>query len=245
MTVTDAVNMALQSIHYLQRAGVGANSSELTRGLQVWNNMVDTSNTSRAMIFTEVENLFNTANQQQTYSWGTGGTWNAPRPARVTQANLLLTTGPAIRRPIRILDRSQWGSISLQQIYTYPDKMYVDYANVALDATPGALNAYLEPIPDAAYQLETYSWQANAAAAAITTAIAFPPGYQEYWINGLAIRLAPMHRLPVPQSVLDIYRTASQGIARVNAAQACPRLKGDAALGTGAGLYNWLSGLRE
>jgi hypothetical protein len=246
MLASDCINMALQSLGYLQRAGVVANPSELARGLQVFANMVDTSNTSRANIFCEVENQFPTVNQQQTYSWGTGGTWNAPRPLRVTQANLILPTSPVIRRPMAIWDRSQWAGIVLQGIYTWPDGMYCDYAETSLDGKTPAANVYLEPIPDGVYQVETYSWQANVAPATLATPIAFPPGYQEFWIGGLAIRLASMHRLPVPQSVLDTYREARQGIARINAAQACPRLATDAALDTsGNGLYNWLTGLRD
>ncbi len=244
MLASDCINMALQSLGYLQRAGVGANPSELARGLQVFANMVDTSNTSRANIFCEVENQFATVANQQTYSWGPGGTWNAPRPLRVTQANLILPTSPVIRRPMAIWDRAQWAGIILQGIYTWPDGMYCDYAETSLDAKTPASNVYLEPIPDGVYQVETYSWQANVAPATLATAIAFPPGYQEFWIGGLAIRLASMHRLEVPQSVLDTYREARQGIARINAAQACPRLATDAVLQSGgAGMYNWLSGL--
>jgi hypothetical protein len=245
MQVQDAINLALMAIGHLQRAGVSANSSELARGLVLFNNIVDTSNTSRSLIFTECQNVFNCANQQQTYSWGTGGTWNAPRPQRVTQANLLLPTSPVIRRPMAIWERREWGSIALQQIYTYPEGLYCDYANVAKDGTQGAVTIYLEPIPDSNYQVETYSWQANAQAASIATAILFPPGYQEWFICSLAIRLAPMHDLLVPQSVLDTFRRAEQGIERMATAEACPLLDTDAALQSGHGLYNWMTGLPD
>jgi hypothetical protein len=246
MLASDHINMALQAIGHLKAAGRTASPSELTRGLQVFANMVDTSNTSRANIFCEVENQFPTVANQQTYSWGTGGTWNAPRPLRVTQANLILPTSPVIRRPMAIWDRSEWAGIILQGIYTWPQGMYLDYAQTALDSITPAANVYLEPIPDGVYQIETYSWQANVAPATLATAIAFPAGYNEFWLYGLAMRLAPMHGLEVPQSVLDSYRRAQQGIARINAAKACPRLATDAALDTsGNGLYNWLTGLRD
>jgi hypothetical protein len=244
MLVSDCINMALASIGHLKAAGRGASPSEMTRGLQVFQNMVDTSNTSRANIFCEVANLFNTANQQQTYSWGPGGTWNAPRPVRVTQANLLEPTSPAVRRGIRILSRQQWAGITLQQIYTWPDVMYVDNAFGALDATAGAANVYLEPIPDGVYQIETFSWQGNVAPPLLTTAVAFPPGYLEFWLGGLAIRLSSMHGLEVPQSVMDTYGRAQRGIQRVNAAEACPLLETDH-VGGGEGMYNWLSGQRN
>jgi hypothetical protein len=244
MLASDHINMALQLIGALERAGVTGSPSEMTRGLQVFQNVVDTSNTSREAIFCEVENQFPTVNQQQTYSWGPGGTWNAPRPVRITQANFLMPTSPTTRRPMKIWTRKQWADISLQAIYTYPDGMYCDNANKALDGTAGAANVYLEPIPDGAYLIETFSWQANVAPAALTTAIAFPPGYAEYWLGALAIRLAPMHNKPVPQAVLDMFNRAQRGLGILSAAQACPRLQTDE-LQSGAGLYNWLSGQRN
>src|ERR1035441_10185700 len=217
MLASDHINMALQLIGALERAGVTGSPSEMTRGLQVFQNVVDTSNTSREAIFCEVENQFPTVNQQQTYSWGPGGTWNAPRPVRITQANFLMPTSPTTRRPMKIWTRKQWADISLQAIYTYPD---------------------------GAYLIETFSWQANVAPAALTTAIAFPPGYAEYWLGALAIRLAPMHNKPVPQAVLDMFNRAQRGLGILSAAQACPRLQTDE-LQSGAGLYNWLSGQRN
>jgi len=249
MLVQDFVNMALQALGVVSAAGRLASASEQTRGLTVFQNMVDTSNTSRAMIFCEVINQFPTVANQQTYSWGMGGTWDALRPAKITQANLLLPTSPVIRRHMAVWSRQQWASIVLQDIYTYPEGLYCDYADWGLDDTPNAANIYLAPIPASAYTIETYSWQANALPTASTQSIAFPPGYQEYWLYGLALRLQPMHkdRCPeVPAAVLDGYKRASLGIARLNAAASCPRLGTDPALGGIHGSwYNYLTGLTE
>ena len=245
MLASDHINMALMLIGHLKAAGRGASTSELARGLQVFQNMVDTSNASRPAIFSEVENKFPTVNQQQTYSWGPGGTWNAPRPVKITQANFLMPTSPTIRRPMKIWTRQQWAAITLQAIYTYPEGLYCDMAEKALDGTVGASNVYLEPIPDGAYQIETFSWAPNAAPAALNTSIAFPPGYAEYWLNGLAIRLAPLHGLPIPDSVLRVYNQAARGLGILNTAQACPRLGTDVELESGGGLYNYLTGLRN
>src|ERR1035441_10351444 len=103
-----------------------------------------------------------------------GGSYLSSNDMRITQANFLMPTSPTTRRPMKIWTRKQWADISLQAIYTYPDGMYCDNANKALDGTAGAANVYLEPIPDGAYLIETFSWQANVAPAALTTAIAFP-----------------------------------------------------------------------
>jgi len=243
MTVTDLANSALQILHHLQRAGVGANPSELARALVTFNRMVDSSNTSRANIFTERIDTWNTAVNQQTYSWGVGGTWNGPQPARITRANLLLPTSPTVRRALGIWDRAQWASIVLQGVYTYPEGLYCDYAEMALDGTTPAANVYLEPIPDAAYQIETYSWQANQPAATIATNLLFPPGYEEFWLYGLAERLAPMHGIPVPPDVKQLAIRTRQDVRRMNAV--IPRLATDPALQPGRGTYNWMTGLSD
>jgi hypothetical protein len=244
MLASDHINLALMLIGHLKAAGRAASPSEMTRGLLVFQNMVDSSNATRSMIFSEVENQFPTVNQQQTYSWGTGGTWNAPRPVRITQANFLMPTSPTIRRPMKVWSRKQWADIALQAIYTYPEGMYCDYANKALDGTVGAANVYLEPIPDGAYMIETFSWASNVAPSALTTPIAFPPGYAEYWLNGLAIRLSSMHGLPVPDAVQRVFDKAQRALGIVNTALNCPRLQADE-VRSGAGMYNYLSGLRN
>ncbi len=92
--------------------------------------------------------------------------------------------------------------------------------------------------------IETFSWASNVAPSALTTPIAFPPGYAEYWLNGLAIRLSSMHGLPVPDAVQRVFDKAQRALGIVNTALNCPRLQADE-VRSGAGMYNYLSGLRN
>jgi hypothetical protein len=237
MLVQDLVTSALEATGHSKAPGRGPSGSQLARGLLTFNRMVDASNTSKALIFTEAINTFTTVANQQSYTWGPGGNWNAVRPQKIVQGNLLLPTSPVVRRPIGIKDRAWWGNVRLQQIYTYPEALYCDYAN------PQA-NCYLHPIPDAVYTVEFYAWLLNAAAASLTAQIYYPPGYEEFWLYNLAERLAIAQNLPVPPDVKDMARRSRAAVQRMNLKS--PRTGsadyGMGGAGGGSG-FNWMSGL--
>jgi hypothetical protein len=229
------------------RPGQGLNTSELKDGFLWLCRMIASANANRANIFCEAINQYPTITGQQNYTLGANGIWNGARPMRITRANLLLPTSPTIRRHIEILTAAQWARIPLQAtnpfppagsaggIDTWPASLYCDYA------FPLA-NIFLYPAPDAVYQIELYTWLANAKPANLQSGIIVPDGYEEFFITSLAIRLAGTYRMEVPPHVQQLYSYAMTNIQRANAAAHCPTLSSDA--GRSGGLYNWLTGLR-
>lgn len=75
----------------------------------------------------------------------------------------------------------------------------------------------------------------------IATLIQIPPGYYEYWLYSLAIRLAaPFGRTP-SATTIAAYDEAKEAVQSLNSVS--PRTRADGDLpGGGGGLYNWLSG---
>src|SRR4051794_9950870 len=50
----------------------------------------------------------------KTYTIGSGGTFNVPRPLFIRGADLLYPTTPVVRQPVDILDADQWRAITVQ-----------------------------------------------------------------------------------------------------------------------------------
>jgi hypothetical protein len=70
--------------------------------------------------------------------------------------------------------------------------------------------------------------------------MAYPPGYYEYWLYGLAIRLCGPFGRPVPPTTAQLFQERRAEIRRMNSR--APRLNSEWG-GHGEGLYNWKSGL--
>jgi hypothetical protein len=246
MTFTELMKMSAQALGHL-RAGMSPNASQLADGLAAMNAMIAASNTSSANIFTRRLDQYVMVANKQAYTIGDPAgiltDLAGVRPIRIEHdgVNLFLTTSPVIRRPIKVLTQAQWADIRLQEVYTYPAYVYYDEANYEPAATPvRAPTLRFHPIPADAYPWEMYSWQQNAQLASVTSEIVFPPGYDEYWIYNLALRIAPMLGAPITTLVAEMARKSEAAVQSLNARS--PMLSTDPALaGKHGTFFNWLS----
>jgi hypothetical protein len=210
---------------------------------RILNRLIAASNTNRANIFTKRIDLWTTQNQKQFYTIGQDPDgvlvpdWNGARPVSIERANLLLPTSPTVRKPIQILDDSQWSEIRLQQINTWPQRLYNDGANPLS-------SIFLWPIPDGAYQIELYTWQQNAQLQDYTSELIYPPGYEEFWLYNFAVRLCGPFSRPVTPDLREMARSSAAAIQSFNTQS--PLLASDPSLRDSSGsLYNWLTGMNE
>lgn len=226
--------------------------AEESRMIGGWNN-------SSALIFTlsiltdANGSLLKTKTNQQSYTIGkdpTGNStadWDVTRPQEITFANFLMPTASdsisKVRRPLRIWDDKQWGSIQFQAVYTYPEGLYFD-SNC--DPATGFARIYFRPIPDAEYELEFYTWQLIPTFSGLDDAVILPPGYEDAIVNNLAVRLDTM---PWPVKVAMNPQVKLDAISSLAVIQGMnvrvPRLKSDPELTNDRGIYNWLTGQVE
>jgi|SRR6516225_1948196 hypothetical protein len=244
-TGTDLITDALVEIG-AYAAGDPVSAADLATGLRYLNRLIDSSNAEKATIFTaQLDTLTMTPNKQS-YTIGVDPAgaaapdFVAARPVKITNANLLLST--TVRRKIDVISETEWARIKYQNVSGPPRKLYNDRGFITGFAT---LRFY--PIPDQAYQWEQYSWHQNANLALAANAIDYPPGYAEWWVYHLALRLAaPFGRTPT-EATIEFAREARERVAALNCES--PKLNaGDSAAfigGEDAGLYNWLSGQIE
>lgn len=235
--VTNLLYHGLRLARVTNGPGRGPSTAQKADALMVLNRWLDLQNIVKSAIYTVGINLWPTVANQQSYTLGAGGNWNGPRPANITQANLLLPTSPTVRRPISILDDTEWARITLQQVYTYPQVLYND------GAYPLS-TIYLRPIPDAIYQIELYTWQAiGTGGLVITDNVSFPPGYEHMLVNNLAMRLSEVFgTVPAPTVPLE----AQRSLAAVRGKNiASPKIAANTPFTgrRGGGGFNWGTGM--
>lgn len=152
------------------------------------NGMIESWNLNRWLIpWQEIETYTLTANQTS-FTIGSGGDFDGPRPLRIEQANVIINTySPVLRKPVDIIDFRQWSAVGVQEVAAIPNILYYDAA-----FTSGLGKVYLWPQANAAYELELYQWHALDTFTDLTTAYNFPPGYERALTFNLAIEISSL-----------------------------------------------------
>ena len=167
-------------------SGETPTGAEASDSLMVLNQMLDSWNAERLMIFTINIQEFPLIVGQQVYTMGTGGTFNTARPAKIDRISIVSLTNPAqpLELPMTMYTDRDWQSqVPVKLINTtLPLAVYDDGAFPLRN-----LNYW--PIPVVAVNTRIYSWQALTQFATLTTDLTFPPGYLEALRYNLAVRL--------------------------------------------------------
>ena len=160
-------------------------ASESQDAFFVLNSMMDSWNADRLTIFTITIGQFNLVPLQQVYTFGPGGNFNAPRPARIDHASIVSLTNPGqpLELDINIYTDEDWAMIPVKVIQTTLPQGFYD------DGAYPLRNLSFWPIPTVNVQTRIYSWTALTSFPDLVTDITFPPGYQEALRYNLAMRL--------------------------------------------------------
>jgi hypothetical protein len=209
--------------------------SEAQDGLQALNQMIEAWSVERLAIFTVTPKTFPLIDGKQTYTVGTGGDFNIPRPPQIDWLSIVYQANPPqpLEMPIRyITDPAEWRGITLKNFTNI-------FPSAALDDQGFPFRTLtFWPIPSgASLQVVIYSWQALAEFPDGGTVLTFPPGYAEAIRFNLAVRLAPEFGRSAP---VDVKGLAVEALARVRRANMHPiemRCE-DALLGTRG--YNYV-----
>lgn len=186
MTGNQACASALRLIGAIS-AGETPTSQEATDALFVCNQMIDSWNAERLMIFTILRSVFTLVVNQQVYTLGIGGDFNIQRPARIEQFSIIQqpnSTQP-LELAMAILNYEQWQQIPVKNTPTsLPQAVYPDYAFPLI-------NLNLWGVPTVAQQVALYTWQQISQFTSLTADLELPPGYAEAIRWNLALRLGP------------------------------------------------------
>jgi hypothetical protein len=200
MTALDLISSALRLIN-VQAAGEPVPIAMANDALLVLNDMIDSWNADRLAIFTIQINDFPFVLGQQTYTLGTKGNFNIPRPARIEGMSTIQLTNPAVpvEIPIAMYTVDQWqNQVPVKNVTGSIPLICYD------DGAFPLRNLNFWPIPvEQPNSVRIYSWAALPAQT-LAAQVAFPPGYRQAFRYNLAVLLAGEFAAPVPSNVAAI-----------------------------------------
>lgn len=196
-TALDIIKSAMRLIGAID-PGEEPEGPEAQDALEILNQMVDSWNIERLMIYGLEMNEFPLVVGQQTYTLGTNGDFDMPRPTRIEAMGLVnINSNPAMPMeiPMYMLSLDDWEQIPVKSIAsTYPLYVYDDGSIPFRN-----LNFWI--VPTIVSNVRIYSWVNLSQFTDLTTPLDFPPGYIKAIRYCLAVDLAPEWGLPVPDAV--------------------------------------------
>ncbi len=211
----DIVKRALRLISVLA-SGEALPADQLKDGLEAFNDMVDSWNTEKLIIWVLARNTFTLTTGINPFEIGPGVAapgLDAPRPNRIEQGQAWLTGGSlgVIETELEVWTREQWAAQYLADQSTIPCGLYYE-------ALFPVAKLWFDFKPDQAYTLILYLEQmlSQVLSDGTTTELALPPGYKDAIVHNLAIRLAPEYGRAAPVEVINSAVEGKASIKRIN-----------------------------
>jgi hypothetical protein len=227
-----ALDIILRARRLLNAHGVGETlDTELANdGLEALNAMLESWSIDGLLVYAIQSNTF-TLTGAQTYTIGTGGTFNMARPDRIEAA---YTTVNGTDYPLTIINNDQWNDIAVKNLTS----TYAEYIKYEPFMPLGTLSVY--PKSNGAITLNTY--QPLQAFETLTEVLVLPRGYERALAFNLAIEISAEAQKPVSREVMMIASTSKAALQRINAEndelQIDPVLLGISARGSRLNGYN-------
>ncbi len=190
----DMIYAAFRIAGILRGPRRGLSNSEIGDGQDCLNSLLDSWNAERLNVYAIKDEIFNLVVNKQSYTIGIdpAGLLTADfvtdRPERIRNANIITNVGggpQSTRVPMTLLNDDGWAGIRVRSTgSSIPQQLYDDY-----DSPLSTLNLW--PFPNAAAQLELFSWKQLVQIVNPTDTISLPPAYRRALEFNLALELAP------------------------------------------------------
>jgi hypothetical protein len=189
----ELIKSSLRSLGVLAQ-GEEPNPADAQDSLVKFNQMVDTLNADSLNLYTEDSDDFPLNAAQQTYTYGSGGDFNKPRPSFIDRASIVILSNPAqpLEYPIQIYTTQDWQEkIPVKNIPGNLPLLIYDDGDFPLR------NLTFWPVAGANLLFRSYTWRKLSQAATLQTVFAYPEGYLEMLESNLTVRLAPQFQAQV------------------------------------------------
>ncbi len=200
--------MAMRLAHVTKVAQIGPSPDQFADCLQAAQLMLDQATIRKPLIYTINIAAYPLVAATKIYTIGPGGTgpaWLGPNwPLYIEHAILVLASGVPVRLGIFRGSNDQWARVVVQDIAgALPRLLYCDY-NYPL------ANIYVVPQDMGGDQLELHTWQQLPSLVTIGDLLNLPPGYSDWFVNNLAVRLASIWQEQLGAFVTDDTRTEAR-----------------------------------
>lgn len=205
-TALTLITEALREIRVLA-SDETAQDGLATRVFHKLNDMLDSWSIENIMCYVQQEESHALTIGTSTYTIGSGGTIATTRPKSINQA--WIRDSNNVDYPLDVWGSQRWGQIPRKGISGWPDVLYY-YANYPL----GTIK--LDQAPQQAFTLYFVSDKPFTRFSALTTELAFPPGYKRALVANLAVDRAPSFGKKPSDELKEIAIASKEVIRRLN-----------------------------
>lgn len=236
LAANDIIRQALLSLGVI--SGTETPSADMAQdSLVALNQLLDSWQADRLMIYTIQRQTYPLTTGQQVYTYGSGGNFNFPRPAKIERMGIINLNNPVqpLELPLQYLTVAQWQEIPVKNIQSALPQYCWD------DQAFPLRNLSFWPVPNVVTNAAIYPWIALTQFVDLVTKFTFPPAYAKALRFNLALDIAPEYGVSqINPLVVKAAGDAKYLIEAMNAPLI--DLRCDPALvSTRKSLYNWLT----
>jgi hypothetical protein len=178
--------------------------------LMAMNQMLDSWNTERLMIYNTIDQMFTWPADQITQTLGPSGDFIGLRPVALDDSTYYRDASTGVSFGIKFINQQQYDGIAVKTVTsTYPQVMWInmEYPDIAMT---------IYPKPTRALEWHFVSVQELTQPATLATELAFPPGYLRAFRYNLAREIAAEFGIEPPRTVSQIANVSKRNLKSQN-----------------------------
>ena len=174
------------------------------------NQMVDSWNTEKLMIYTTQDQVFTWPADQITRTIGPTGNFIGNRPILLDDSTYYRDASTNVSFGIQFINQQQYDGIAVKTVTsTYPQVMWINMENPNMSMT-----VYPKPTRDLEWHF--ISAEELTQPATLVSTLAMPPGYLRAFRYNLAMELAPEFGAEPSPTVQRIAMSSKRNLKRIN-----------------------------
>ena len=208
-TAGDQINGALRLLGILAE-GETPSAETSQDALTALNQMIDSWNTERLMIYNTIDQVFLWQPNLITQTLGPTGDFVGLRPVLLDDSTYFKDPSSGISFGIKFINQQQYDGIAVKTVTsTYPQVMWInmEYPNISMA---------IYPKPTKVLEWHFISVEELAQPATLATELYFPPGYLRAFRYNLACEIAPEFGIEPPPTVSRIAMASKRNLKRIN-----------------------------
>jgi len=208
-TAGDQINGALRLLGILAE-GETPSAETSQDALTALNQMIDSWNTERLMIYNTIDQVFLWQPNIITQTLGPTGDFVGLRPVLLDDSTYFKDPSSGISFGIKFINQQQYDGIAVKTVTsTYPQVMWInmEHPNISMA---------IYPKPTKVLEWHFISVEELAQPATLATELYFPPGYLRAFRYNLACEIAPEFGVEPSPTVSRIAMASKRNLKRIN-----------------------------
>jgi len=208
-TAGDQINGALRLLGILAE-GETPSAETSQDALTALNQMIDSWNTERLMIYNTIDQVFSWQPNLITQTLGPTGDFVGLRPVLLDDSTYFRDPSNGISFGIKFINQQQYDGIAVKTVTsTYPQVMWInmEHPNISMA---------IYPKPTKVLEWHFISVEELAQPATLATELYFPPGYLRAFRYNLACEIAPEFGVEPSPTVSRIAMASKRNLKRIN-----------------------------